>query len=93
MTIRKLEKHEIDSESDSDEETKVTSPVKSCMSMSPGKKAKSILDPIPDPDLNPNLPDLLYKKCRSMRGATSNLGNKVIVRKELDNERPQVVLH
>jgi hypothetical protein len=63
MGIRKLESNEIDSSSES-EESKAASdddqtPNES--QNSPDKKPKTLLDPISDPNLNPNLPDLLYK--------------------------------
>lgn len=71
MGIRKLETNEIDSSSDS-EESKAASedeqtPIGS--QCSPDKKPKTFLDPVSDPNLNPNLPDLLYKKCKGLRRA------------------------
>lgn len=46
----------------------------------PSKKAKSILDPVPDPEVNPNLPNLLHKRVRGLKRTAFALPNKVIVR-------------
>jgi len=74
MGIRKCEPNEIDSDEESEDndesktENDTLSPIKN-ISASQNKKPKTFLDPISDPDLNPNLPDLLHKKSKGLRRA------------------------
>lgn len=82
-----------DEESSKENDTSVQkSASKNLKTSSPQRKAKSLLDPVPNPDLNPNLPNLLYKKWRGLKRASSALPNRVIVREELDPNASKVVL-